>query len=199
MYFYTVLHVLNDLCYIIYFWHLSCFVFSEFCRSVVLRLTLIWRNSQNILKLIFFKYFFSLHLQCSHYVYMLTYFLVDPQFLDILVYVSPPPNLSLPHHHLSSFHFVSFYWYIVKLWSFLIHVQSTNESIKGILISVMVVLVSSISFFWPDHMASWILVPQPGIEPVLPALGSQSLNPWTAREFPPAELSKFSFRVPSPL
>jgi len=47
-------------------------------------------------------------------------------------------------------------------------------------------------------MASRILVPQPAIEPVLPALGSQSLNHWTAREFPPAELSKFSFRLLSP-
>ena len=35
-------------------------------------------------------------------------------------------------------------------------------------------------------MACGILVPQPGMELVSPALGSQSLNHWTTREVPPA-------------
>ena len=35
------------------------------------------------------------------------------------------------------------------------------------------------------HLAACgILVPQPGIKPVSPALGAQSLNHWTAREVP---------------
>ena len=38
-------------------------------------------------------------------------------------------------------------------------------------------------FWW--HVGG-ILVPQPEIEPVPPAVEAQSLNPWTAREVPPA-------------
>ena len=39
-------------------------------------------------------------------------------------------------------------------------------------------------FFWPCHAAYGILVPQPGIEPVPPAVEVRSPNHWTAREFP---------------
>ena len=39
-------------------------------------------------------------------------------------------------------------------------------------------------FFWPCHMACKILVPQPGIEPVPPALEAGSPNLWTTREVP---------------
>ena len=39
-------------------------------------------------------------------------------------------------------------------------------------------------YFWPRHAARGILVPQPGIKPVSPELGAQSLNHWTAREVP---------------
>ena len=39
-------------------------------------------------------------------------------------------------------------------------------------------------FFWPCHMACGILVPQPGIAPVPPALEALSLNHWTTREVP---------------
>ena len=39
-------------------------------------------------------------------------------------------------------------------------------------------------FFWPCHVARGILVPWPGIEPVSPELGTQSLNHWTTREVP---------------
>ena len=38
--------------------------------------------------------------------------------------------------------------------------------------------------FWLHCAACGILVPQPGIEPVPPALEVQSLNHWTAREVP---------------
>ena len=38
-------------------------------------------------------------------------------------------------------------------------------------------------FFWPCHAACGILV-QPGIKPMPPALGAQSLNHWTTREVP---------------
>ena len=41
--------------------------------------------------------------------------------------------------------------------------------------------------FWLCHMACRILVPQPGIEPMPPAVEAQSPNCWTAREF----LNKF--------
>ena len=37
-------------------------------------------------------------------------------------------------------------------------------------------------FFWPHYVACWILVPQPGIEPVLPAVEAWSPNHWTASE-----------------
>ena len=47
-------------------------------------------------------------------------------------------------------------------------------------------------YFWPcpcgvHCVACGILVPQPGIEPVPPALGAQSLNHGTAREVPMVE------------
>ena len=39
--------------------------------------------------------------------------------------------------------------------------------------------------FWPYPTACGTLIPQPGIEPVPPALeGGVSLNHWTAREVP---------------
>ena len=43
-------------------------------------------------------------------------------------------------------------------------------------------------FFWPCHLECGILAPQPGIEPVPPALEARSLNHWTAREFPSVSL-----------
>ena len=39
-------------------------------------------------------------------------------------------------------------------------------------------------FFWPNHVAYRILVPQPGIKPVSPAVGAWSPNHWTSREVP---------------
>ena len=38
--------------------------------------------------------------------------------------------------------------------------------------------------FWPRCAARGIFDPQPGIKPVAPALGAQSLNHWTACEVP---------------
>ena len=37
-------------------------------------------------------------------------------------------------------------------------------------------------FFWPHHMACRILLPQPGTEPMPPAVEAQGLNNWAARE-----------------
>ena len=45
-------------------------------------------------------------------------------------------------------------------------------------------------FFWPHCMACGILVPQPGIKPVPPAVEVQSPNHWTTREVPPSVISK---------
>ena len=42
----------------------------------------------------------------------------------------------------------------------------------------------TVFFFWSPRAACGILVPQPEIKPVPPALGAQSLNHWTAREVP---------------
>ena len=42
--------------------------------------------------------------------------------------------------------------------------------------------ISFLFFFWPHCAACGMLVPQPGIEPMPPALGAQSLNHWTTRE-----------------
>ena len=44
-------------------------------------------------------------------------------------------------------------------------------------------------FFWPQHVACRILVPQPGIEPMPPAMEAWSPNHWTAREVPRCVLS----------
>ena len=43
-------------------------------------------------------------------------------------------------------------------------------------------LIFILFYFWPHHMACRILVPQPGIEPLPPAVEVWSLNHWTTRE-----------------
>ena len=45
-------------------------------------------------------------------------------------------------------------------------------------------MFSFLFFFWPHSEACRILIPWPGIEHVLPVLGTWSLNPLTAREVP---------------
>ena len=42
-------------------------------------------------------------------------------------------------------------------------------------------------------MACGILVPQPGIEPVPPAVEARSLNHWTAREVPTVTFNVFEY------
>ena len=42
----------------------------------------------------------------------------------------------------------------------------------------------SVLFFGLRRAACRVLVPQPGIEPALPAVEEQSLNHWAARGFP---------------
>ena len=45
-------------------------------------------------------------------------------------------------------------------------------------------LVFKKKFFWPHSMACGILIPQPGIKLMSPAVEARSLNHWTAREVP---------------
>ena len=45
-------------------------------------------------------------------------------------------------------------------------------------------------FSWPHLSARGILVPQPGIKPVPPAVEAHSLNHWTTREVPEQEIKK---------
>ena len=51
--------------------------------------------------------------------------------------------------------------------------------------------------FLPCRVACRILVPQPGIKPVLPALGAQSLNCWTTRDVPGNILNEWIFSMES--
>ena len=39
-------------------------------------------------------------------------------------------------------------------------------------------------YFWPSHLACGIFLPQPGTEPMPPAVGVWSFNNWTSREVP---------------
>ena len=50
--------------------------------------------------------------------------------------------------------------------------------------------LSSLVSFWLHNVACGILVPQPGIKPVTPAVEAQILNHWTTRE-----ISQMSFFV----
>ena len=45
-------------------------------------------------------------------------------------------------------------------------------------------ILLSVLFFWLHHVVFRILVPQPEMEPIPPALGAPSLNHWAAREVP---------------
>ena len=59
-----------------------------------------------------------------------------------------------------------------------------NNYLMSPLHSFLCVLSFFVVFFWLCHLACGILVPQPGTEPVTPALEVWSLNHWTAREVP---------------
>ena len=55
-------------------------------------------------------------------------------------------------------------------------------SIFSFLFNLVKVFFFKFFFLFIRHTACGILVPQPGIEPMLPPLGAQSLNHWTTRE-----------------
>ena len=55
----------------------------------------------------------------------------------------------------------------------------------------------SLIFFFSGCAACGILVPRPGIEPVSPAVGAQSPNQWTTREFPVSNFFKFISHIVS--
>ena len=48
----------------------------------------------------------------------------------------------------------------------------------------VILILFSLLFVWPYHAAHGILIPQPGTEPMSPAVEAQSLHHRTAREFP---------------
>ena len=55
----------------------------------------------------------------------------------------------------------------------------------SVLLSFIVTSTTNVFFFfWLLHAACKILVPQPGLEPMLLAGEAQSLNPWTTKEVP---------------
>ena len=121
---------------------LSCLVFSEFLGSVIWCLTLIGE----ILSSCCFKYFFCSFLSFvsfwySHHVYVAS-LIVVPKFIDILF-----------HFFQSLFLCFSILEVSIDILSisltFLNHVQSTNETIKGILhLGYTIFLISSISFLF---------------------------------------------------
>ena len=49
-------------------------------------------------------------------------------------------------------------------------------------------------YFWLHHTTCGILIPQPGIKPVSPALEAQSPNHWTAKEVPQWILISCSYK-----
>ena len=61
--------------------------------------------------------------------------------------------------------------------------MSPMSSIQGQFV-LWLTTVLFLFFFLPYHLAYGILVPQPGIEPMPPDLGAQSLNHWTTKEIP---------------
>ena len=106
---------------------LSCLLFSELPESMVWHLTLIWRNFQPLLYQILLLFPF-LFLFLPMFPLHITHFL--PQFSGNVFFFLGGVAL-LPFFF---FCFRSFYCYIFKFRdSFLSHVQSLNEPIKGIL------------------------------------------------------------------
>ena len=61
-------------------------------------------------------------------------------------------------------------------------VLSSQMFCKRSLLFVCLCIYAVCFFFKPYHKAHGILVPRPGIKPMPPAVESQSLSPWTARE-----------------
>ena len=65
------------------------------------------------------------------------------------------------------------------LWMYLIPLNYTLKMVR--MINFMLCLFLS---FWPRCVGCRIFVPQPGMEPLPPAVEAQSLNQWTARKVP---------------
>ena len=80
--------------------------------------------------------------------------------------LADPPSWNVPCRHLHGF-------------------LPLQALIKGAFLSeAHLIHLLTFFFFWPHCIIFMILVPQPGIEPVSPALGVWNLNHWTAREVP---------------
>ena len=66
----------------------------------------------------------------------------------------------------------------------------TNGNQKKAGVTILISDKTDFLLFWPHHAACGILVPQPGIKPVTPAMEVWSLNHWTSREVP-----KIDFKI----
>ena len=60
-------------------------------------------------------------------------------------------------------------------------------------------IVGSFVCFWPQHIMCKILVPQPRLKPMSPAVEAQILNHWTAREVPTLFIKSLYFGSISPI
>ena len=58
----------------------------------------------------------------------------------------------------------------------------TEESVSVYLLEVDKDLLFFLKIFWPCWVSCGLLVPQPRIKPMLPALETHSLNHWTMRK-----------------
>ena len=58
----------------------------------------------------------------------------------------------------------------------------TEESVSVYLLEVDTDLLFFLKIFWPCWVSCGLLVPQPRIKPMLPALETHSLNHWTMRK-----------------
>ena len=61
-------------------------------------------------------------------------------------------------------------------------IDKVNFFLNGSSLYVYYFQIFIFFIFWPHCESSKLLVPQPGIKPVPPAAGAQSLNHWTARK-----------------
>ena len=84
------------------------------------------------------------------------------------------PSRSHSHRHASGLFKVNCYIYCN------IHVSRNHLTCE----TVNTVYIRFFIFFWPRCTACRILFPQPGIEPVSPAVEARSSNHWTTREIP---------------
>ena len=71
-------------------------------------------------------------------------------------------------------------WLTTSNWN----LRKQNRGSAGTTTIVPSLSFFQLSLFWLCSVACRILVPQPGIKPVTPAVEAKSLNHWTAREVP---------------